>query len=58
MISLPQPPSIDVQNPLSGVSNSVNNLIDTTPINVSNTLPDKRVSGLKFQKPDHSRLIN
>jgi len=52
MISLPQPPSIDVQNPLSGVSNSVNNLIDTTPINVSNTLPDKRVSGLKFQKPD------
>jgi len=51
MISLPQPPSINIQNPLGGISNSVNNLISSTSKNISNVLPDKRVSGLKFEKP-------
>ena len=52
MISLPSPPSIDVQNPLSGVSNSANSLISNTSKTISNSLPDKRVSGLKFDRPD------
>lgn len=52
MISLPQPPSINIQNPLSGISDKANNLISSTSTNVLNKLPDKRVSGLKFEKPD------
>lgn len=48
---LSNPSSLNALNPLSGISNTANSLTRTLTATVTNALPTKTVSGLKYKKP-------
>jgi len=51
MATLTPPRSLNLSNPLSGVSNTANSLTDIKLANPIKTEPTKTVSGLKYKKP-------
>jgi len=51
MAILTPPRSLNLSNPLSGVSNTANSLTDIKSANPIKTEPTKTVSGLKYKKP-------